>query len=201
VVNLNKLYIFIIFLIVIVLGYFTGTYIYKINNINEKITPNYVAEVVDDECVIEGELYRNGELQEVLSEEEKLSPNAIICIEKYYKDCGHTVKTRNVIDISLVNYTKEDLQNKYEAYEVTSFSPSEAILYIELEGSCKEHYIVKDTHGYVTIYEIDDAGREILKQTTEIGTDFLTITDKANLESGILVYGNDSLNSLLEDFE
>jgi hypothetical protein len=201
VVNLNKLYIFIIFIVVIVLGYFTGTYIYKINNMGEETTPNYVAEVVDDECVIEGELYENGELKEVLSEEEKLSPNAIISIEKYYKDCGHTVKTRSVIDTSLVNLTKEDLQNKYEAYEVTSFSPAEAILYIELEGSCKEHYIVKEVDGYVTIYEIDDTGRETLKQTTEIETDFLTITDKANLESGILVYGNDSLNSLLEDFE
>ncbi|MDR0979345.1 MAG: BofC C-terminal domain-containing protein [Lachnospiraceae bacterium] len=198
---MNKLYIFIIFIVVIVLGYFTGTYIYKINNMGEETTPNYVAEVVDDECVIEGELYENGELKEVLSEEEKLSPNAIISIEKYYKDCGHTVKTRSVIDTSLVNLTKEDLQNKYEAYEVTSFSPAEAILYIELEGSCKEHYIVKEVDGYVTIYEIDDTGRETLKQTTEIETDFLTITDKANLESGILVYGNDSLNSLLEDFE
>ena len=71
----------------------------------------------------------------------------------------------------------------------------------EEEGECGEHYIVRENNGKVTIYEILEDGSEKEYEITDIGTEYLTETDKINMQNGIRVNGKQALNQLIEDFE
>ena len=71
----------------------------------------------------------------------------------------------------------------------------------EEEGECGEHYIVRENNGKVTIYEILEDGSEKEYEITDIGTEYLTETDKINMQNGIRVNGKQALNQLIENFE
>lgn len=204
---MKKIAVPVIIILIIAFGYLTGLYMFKIigmsdNNNNEAQIAN--EEVEEDECTEIAELYKLGLLEETTnanSQEIKISPNSKITINNYYKECGHTVKTKVKVDEGLINSTKEELQNKYKEYEIKEFSEEQIVLYKELEGICNEHYIVKAKDGYVAIYTLDNKENQTLKEITNISTQYLTLTDVSKLEGGIRAYGKEALNSLIEDFE
>ena len=70
-----------------------------------------------------------------------------------------------------------------------------------VDENCNEHFIVKDKEGIVTIFRKLEDGNEIEYETTEIATEYLTDTDKINMENGIEVNGIQNLNQLIENFE
>ncbi len=53
----------------------------------------------------------------------------------------------------------------------------------------------------IAIYRINENNEEELYEETEIAIDYLTETDKVNIQNGIRVNGNENLNQLIEDFE
>ncbi len=71
----------------------------------------------------------------------------------------------------------------------------------EEDGECGEHYIVRDNNGKVTIYEILEDGSEKEYEITDIGTEYLTETDKISMQNGVRINGKQSLNQFIEDFE
>ena len=168
----------------------------------EQVEPEQIemAEKVTDECTEEYE-YMEQETEQAASEEEKLSPNAVLTFEKYYTDCQHTINRYEEVPEELVNATKEELQAKYNTWQIKEFLPEKVVLYQEIEGSCGEHYVVRDTDGKVTIYQVTESGQEIEFEQTEISTEYLTETDMIDIQNGLIVYGKENLNMLLEDFE
>lgn len=161
-----------------------------------------ISDKVSDECVDEYDELQEKIVEEANSnEEEKLSPNATITFEKFYKDCEHTIKNIEKIPNSLVNATKDNVEEKYETWTVKEFSKDKVTLFKELDGECGEHYMLRDVDGKINIYKLDEIGNEILLEETEIFTEYLTSVDKINMENGLIVYGKESLNKLLEDYE
>ena len=121
--------------------------------------------------------------------------------EKYYEKCGHTTRQYSNIPEELVNKTREQLQESYPDWEIETFASNEVVLSKKIEGECGEHYVVRDTDGKVTIYQVTESGQEIEFEQTEISTEYLTETDKINMKNGIRVNGKEELNQLIEDFE
>lgn len=161
---------------------------------------------VTDECTEEGNMYYDEEEEDddeiiVSSAETKVSPNAKVIIERYYKGCGHKTKEYMELPTNLVNKTQEEVEENFPDYKIEGFSANEISLIKEEEGQCKEHYILKDENSNVVIYTIDANGEEKIYQKTGISTEFLPQTDKINLENGMKVFGKENLNSILEDFE
>ena len=75
----------------IILGFFTGVYLYRINKINNEQI-EYTAEKVEDECTIIGKLDEE-ELQNLIStnsNEEKTSPNCVLTLKIYYEKARFT---------------------------------------------------------------------------------------------------------------
>lgn len=169
----------------------------KIENINmsEKVTDECIDEYIELETVEQ-------EVEEANSdEEEKVSPNAVITFEKYYKECEHTVKRYEIIPSNLVNATRQQIEDEYENWILKDFSKDKIILYKEEKGLCGEHYMLRDVNGKINIYSLDENGEETLLNKTDIATEYLTETDMINMENGLIVYGKENLNQLLEDFE
>lgn len=202
---MKKNWIIILIIAIILIGIIVGILIYKnkkIFNIEENRI-NQVSEKVTDECTEEWSKLNETAKKDIEtnSSEEKISPNCLITVKKYYKGCGHI--TNEYLDVSkeLVNKTKEDLHKKYEGYEIQKFSSTGVTLYKEYSGECGEHYIVREDDGKISIYRINENKEEELYEKTEISIDYLTETDKINIKNGINVNGKEKLNQLIEDFE
>lgn len=171
-----------------------GEEIFK-TQISDKVTDECIDEYIElEEAKIETEEANSGD-------DDKVSPNAIITFEKYYKDCEHTVKRYEKVPNSLVNATREEIEEKYNNWTLKEFSKEKILLYQEVQGNCEEHYMLRDVEGKINIYKLDENGNEKLINETDIATEYLTETDMINMENGLIVYGKENLNQLLEDFE
>lgn len=161
-----------------------------------------ISDKVTDECVEEYDEMQTEQAKTANAEEiVKVSPNAVIMFEKFYKDCEHIINKYEKAPTSIVNATKEEVEEKYNDWKLKEFSKEKIVLYQEIDGECGEHYMLRDVDGKINVYKLDENGNEALLNETDIATEYLTKTDKINMENGLIVYGKESLNKLLEDFE
>ena len=152
-----------------------------------QIETNVADENILDECTDEYEELQENEMLETDAQEEKISPNCSFTVRTYYKGCGHITSEYNNIPEELVNKTEQELKEMYPEYMVETFKSNEVVVYIEKEGECGEHYLVKDLNGTVVIYERMNDGTEKLLEETSISTDYLPETDKIQMQEGIEV--------------
>lgn len=206
---MKKSWIMVLGIAIIVIGVIAGVSIYnknrevlEKNNIIENEV-NEISEEIIDECTEEWEeLQEQARIElEASSKEEKISPNCLLILKRNYKQCNHIINEYIDIPQSLVNKTKEDLIEEYSSWEIHKYSSTEIILYREFESDCGQHFVLRNDNGKITIYKFNENNEEVVYQKTEISVDYLTETDKIEIENGIRVNGMEELNQLIEDFE
>lgn len=179
---------------IVVLGIIVGIFVSKNSTKDEQ--------KVETKLVSTEQNIQNGiELISTSYAEVKASPNCLFEVKTYYKGCKHTTTKRENIPEELVNKTEIEMQDRYKDYKIEEFTANNIVLYQEKEGICDEHYLLKENNGYIAIYKIDNAGKEILKENTQIVTTYLPETDKQNLKNGIKIIGKENLSLTLEDYE
>lgn len=188
-------------IIVVIIAIFTGVYLFNNQNKNENqvqnqinLNTNTIEENIVNDTVV-------NEISVNSIEKEKISPNAVLILKKIYKQCGHTSKEYVQIPEEFVNLTKEELEEKYDDWELEKFASNEIILNRQVDGSCGEHYILREKEGIIAVYQINGNGDEILKEETGITVEYLTKSDQLKLQQGIRVDGKEALNTVLEDYE
>ena len=202
---MKKIWMIIPIILVILIGIVVGRLIY---NNNEKLANknniiqneiNIASEKVTDDCIEEYQ-----EVQEEVvanSQEEKISPNCLLILKKYYDECNHTINEYVDVPQDLVNGTEEDLKKEYPYWQVEKYSSNEIILYKEFNSNCGQHFVLKEDEGKITVYKINENNEEEIYEKTEISVEYLSETDKGKISEGIKVNGIEELNQLLEDFE
>jgi type III secretory pathway component EscV len=193
-----------VFFLIFILAVLVVVMIYLIREDDKKDTKKdeseennlYVSEKVIDDCIED-----ENSTAITNATEEKISPNALLVLSKYYNVCQHTVNEYAELPEEIVNMTVEELEKEYTDWNVIGFSNSEITLYKELDGNCGEHYVIETEDGKIAIYKVEESGNKQLFKTTEISTEFLTETDLIKIENGFEVYGKEALNQILEDFE
>lgn len=161
-------------------------------------------EPVTDECTEEYKIAKlSEEVTEVSSSDEKISSNSALILKKYYKQCGHTINEYVEMLPELVNLTEEEISDKFQDWDLIGFTTREVTLLKEFDGTCGEHFSLREENGVVVIYNILADGTKEIYEKTEISTEFLPETDLVQMQSedGIQVYGKEELNKVLEDFE
>lgn len=202
----EKFIVGIICLIVLVGAIFT-TVIIRNNSKNIEQEENMLIskEPVTDECTEEYKLVakQDEEVQAVNSEDEKISANSALILKKYYKACGHTINEYAEMLPELVNMTQDEIDEKFIEWELIGFSPREVTLFKEFEGTCGEHFRLKEENGKIIVYKVLEDEAEQIYEKTQISTEYLTETDLLQIQSekGIEVSGKEELNKVLEDFE
>lgn len=180
-----------------ILGAWIGMYIYKINSIGNLEIP-----------ILEGMENKNLDYELALAtseSEEKISPNAALITKVFYKNCNHTLKDFKQIDNKYVNMEKEEFEKSFlednpEYSKIESFSAKEVIAVKEITENCGQHYVLRENNNMITIYKLDENGKEQIYKNTNIDLNYLTEADKKVLKEGIKVIGNGELNSKLEDY-
>ena len=202
---MKKMWIIGLIIAIIIIGIILGIFIYNNNTNNNKQNSiveneiNIVSEKVTDECTEE---YQNSEEEiETDSQEEKISPNCLLTLKKYYEECNHTINEYVDIPQDLVNGTEEDLKNEYPYWQVEKYSSNNIILYKEFNSNCGQHFVLREDNGKITVYKINENNEEEVYENTEISVEYLSETDKIKISEGIRVNGIEELNQLLEDFE
>ena len=202
---MKKIWMIIPIILVILIGIVVGRLIY---NNNEKLANknniiqneiNIVSEKVTDDCIEEYQ-----EVQEEIatnSQEEKISPNCLLILKKYYDECNHTINEYVDVPQDLVNGTEEDLKKEYPYWQIEKYSSNDIILYKEFNSNCGQHFVLREDEGKITVYKINENNEEEIYEKTEISVEYLSETDKGKISEGIKVNGIEELNQLLEDFE
>ena len=199
---MKKTTIIILVCVAIVLGMITGiifgilddkkleeAQINEIRKVNELIESNRLNQPSEDDVVATNQ------------SDVKLSPNATICFEKHYKDCGHTIIEKETIEDDEVNKDEEYFKTAYSDWEIESFDANEVKLYKEFDGTCDQHYLITVKDNNIAVYTIDEDGNMILKEETDIPIQYLTEEDISLLEQGITANGENELAKKLEDYE
>lgn len=141
------------------------------------------------------------EVKEVVAaNQEKISPYAKMTIEKYHKQCEHSTVEIYDVPKELVNLTKEELQKRYENWEIKKFTSTDIQLYREINANCASHFVLREKDGYIAVYKAVSNTIDELNMITEIECASLKEEDKVAVESGIKIYGKDELTSIIEDF-
>lgn len=198
---MNKVILILVSIIIIIVSIITAVVIYNgedeeqanvsIKNIEENTTNTLNNSINSD----------NQNVIETNVKEVRISPNAFITFKETYEGCGHTKVDFVEVPEDFVNLSKEELKDKYSDWNIEKFTDTDIILSKDFEGSCDEHFIVKDVDGIVTAFKIKEDGTEEEYEITDIATEYLTDTDKIEMENGIRVNGKQNLNQLIEDYE
>lgn len=197
---MNKIIIMLLSIIIVIAAMVTALIIYmpeEEKEENMKIA-NIAQNKVDND---KNEMENVINVVETNTNEERISPNAFITFKQTYNECGHTKVEFVEVPQEFVNLTEEELKQKYPEWNVEKFTDTDIILNKDVKGNCNEHYIVKDVNGIVTVFLVLADGTEEEYQVTDIATEYLTDTDKIEMEKGIKVNGKQNLNQLIEDYE
>ena len=198
---MNKFIIILLSVVVIIASIITAVVIYNgedeeqakvsIKNIEENTT-NTLNNTINSD---------NQNVIETNVKEVRISPNAFITFKEIYEGCGHTKVDFVEVPQDFVNLSEDELKDKYSDWNIEKFTDTDIVLSKEFNGSCDEHFIVKDVNGVVIVFKIKEDNTEEEYQVTDIATEYLTDTDKLEMEKGIRVNGKQNLNQLIEDYE
>ena len=146
-----KKYIVIALVLALIAGFILGLYLYKLKIANEQIAFEAEYRKLETKNVIE-----NAEnlLQETSSSKNKTTPNTKIIEKRYYNDCEHLGTTEKKIDEKLINKDESEFQIEYIGWEIQKFTPTEVVVYKEINDFCNEHYLVKEENGTVAVYDV-----------------------------------------------
>lgn len=202
---MKKSWIIMLIVAVIIIGIIMGLVINnkkenQINNIIENEI-NEVSEKITDECTEEYEEIEEEAKIQANSNEEKISPNCLLTLKRYHKNCEHTINEYLDIPQELVNLTQQDLEKEYPNWEIQRYTSTQIMLYKEFDSDCGQHFVLRNDNGKITIYRINENNEEEIYEKTEISVEYLTETDKVEIQNGIRVNGIEELNQLIENFE
>ena len=198
---MNRVIIILLIIVVIFAAMAMAVFIYMPEENNDaKIEVQNVA-VENTINEVENVTENNTNMVETNANEERISPNAFITFKQTYKKCGHTTSEFVEVPQEFVNLSENELKERYTDWTVEKFTDTDIILSKEVEGSCNEHYVVRDVDGTVTVFHILEDGTEEEYMITDIATEYLTDTDKIEMEKGIKINGKQNLNQLIEDYE
>ena len=188
---MNKVILILVSIIIIIVSIITAVVIYNgedeeqakvsIKNIEENTTNTLNNSINSD----------NQNVIETNVKEVRISPNAFITFKETYEGCGHTKVDFVEVPEDFVNLSKEELKDKYSDWNIEKFTDTDIILSKDFEG----------VDGIVTTFKIKEDGTEEEYEITDIATEYLTDTDKIEMENGIRVNGKQNLNQLIEDYE
>ena len=197
--NLKKILIIVGIILIILLGVYLGSNIYKNSEQNNTSSNNTFLNSANNM------VQENLEISSLQAsiEEEKTTPNTLIIYKTYYTKCKHYIQEYKDIDASMVNCTEAELKERCreEGWKIEEFSPQEIVMTKEEEKFCNQHYKLKLENQVIVVYTVDEDGREVEYEQTGITTEYLTQEDILKLTTGIMVYGMENLTSTIEDYE
>lgn len=178
----------ILFIVSMMLGYLINSII-DFSKKKEETPPVLAEEKVEEEVV------------DTSYSDVTVSPNAEVILTENFTRCGHTSVTREIAPREIVNLNQEKVQEYYEGCSIDSFTTDKIEVSRSTTGICDEHYVLRESDGFISINCKNDIGEYIFKGLTDISVQYLPEEDLSKLQKGIEIVGRENLNKFLEDYE
>ncbi|SHI51040.1 BofC C-terminal domain-containing protein [Geosporobacter subterraneus DSM 17957] len=140
----------------------------------------------------------------VVNQDNIITNNTRFLLKTYFEQTRDTITREIKIPGDMIGKSLEEfsifLQNAYGEWDVRELNKDLVELYRIKDGISPNHYIVKQSNGYIAIFHIDEEGNPILLEQTNIPVSALTEIDREKLRRGIVVKGMDGVNQILEDY-
>lgn len=128
----------------------------------------------------------------------RLSSQANLIFKTYYIKCGHEVTEKKSSNATFSGYTKEQLANKLNHWEIESFTPEQVTLKRKVDDICNEHFYIGIKDGYVSLFQgRPDLPSRVIEQT-DIIADVLRKEDRAMLEEGLIIESKEEFLKIRE---
>ena len=121
-------------------------------------------------------------------------------IKKNFSRCNHSEVNRMKIPVELVNYTEDEVEEKYSGWTIEKFSADEIVLSKDIDANCTDHYVIKETDGKVAVYNEIAEDKMNFVEHIDIDLTLLSDVEKDKFADGIRVYGKEGVSSLIEDY-
>ncbi len=127
-------------------------------------------------------------------------PHTLMVYEYVYKDDGAMEVAEETAPYFMLNMNEEKLKERFEDWEVITFSPEKVVMRKTIDGISDQHYVVSVQDGYITVFYQNPVNGTTLKEVTETPISSLSEDDRYMLEQGVLVSGEEELIRILEDY-
>jgi len=178
----------VIFIISVIIGYIVNL---STNSLDKKTESPYVL----------AEENGKDEIVDTSYSDIVVSPNAEVVVTEKFSRCGHVSVTKDMAPREIVNLNKEKVSEYYKDFSIDNFSSDKIEVSRNAAGICNEHYVLRESDGFISINCKNDIGEYIFKGLTDISVQYLPEEDLQKLQNGIEVVGRENLNKFLEDFE
>ncbi len=127
-------------------------------------------------------------------------PSARVDFKVRFEACGHEVTALQ--NESLGGKTREEAEQAYPGWTLTSFSQSEVLFTKVVQGYCPQHYVLRLSGEELGVYRTDETSCEpkrlMVLEWNEAAYDS---TERAELKAGLAFDDLEGVNAYLESAE
>lgn len=206
---MNRVYEYLFVMIALISGVSIGLY----TGISYNPKANIKLEVEDREIPEGGEVARpiqdvviskvqeeQDKVVEVVMSEVKITPYTQLVIKKKFTKCGHDSINAMTVPLELINFTKEELQEKYTGWNIEEFSEEQVVLSRNIESNCENHFVIKNKDEDVFVYKELTEDKINFIEEIDVNLDLLSEEDREALEEGIRLYGQEEVAIWKENY-
>lgn len=140
------------------------------------------------------------EIPAVQRKSDRISSSTEMIYQYYYEDRDKVVEEKGKPPYFLIDLTRDELQKTYSDWQVSSFSSEKVIMKKNISSNNAFHYILGVYDGFIAIFHNNERGDSELKEITETPISSLPQEERIKLEKGIIVYGEEELIRMLQDY-
>lgn len=142
---------------------------------------------------------------EILKENDKISPNAMLEKRIHYSSCNHVVTKIDPIGQEFINMSKQEfieyMANNHSDKRLISYSDKKITIGVNKNHLCEKHYIIGEEKGKISIFKIDENGERVLdKIFYDYPISLLMEIDQEKIIEGIVIDSEEELSEVLENF-
>jgi hypothetical protein len=127
-----------------------------------------------------------------------LADDAKIEIEYTYLMCGHREKVYLNGDMRFTGKTAEEIKTEWPNTVIRDFSEHKAVLQMDVDDYCPQHYIVKIEGGKVCIFKTSrDTGQSELYLDLKLDTSAVRSEELPRLMDGVVFESTNEVNDYL----
>ena len=140
----------------------------------------------------------------VANQDSTVTNNTRFLLRTYFEKTRDTITRENKVPAEMIGRSLDEfsmyLQNAYSEWDIRELNKDLVELYRIRDAISPNHYVVKQSNGFIAIFHVDEEGNPILLEQTNIPISALTEVDREKLRRGIVVKGMDGVNQILEDY-
>ncbi len=124
-------------------------------------------------------------VEEVNTEEERISPNSRLVTQYEYALCGHVVEDESDMPAAYIGLSKQELREQLDGFSIVIFSPEKVVLKKHFECYCENHVLAYLEEGAVNLYRCEHASDTFeLLESTKVDEEALLVETREALLYG-----------------